>query len=296
MISLDLLCCPDCRADLNSLERCDACGIVFGGSAPPRLFPQNAIRSVSFQFTAERSFRSHGFNSSFAYPKRCGAAGSPYHLDLAHLDVIEGLPAGASILEIGCGGGQMRDWVSGKGMSYIGVDIATDRVSALLMEHGGPDILCDAHFMPFRNERFDLVYSAAVTEHLACPYLVAQEVARVLKPGGFYLGNVSLLEPWHDDSYFHMTPLGVYENIVQAGLTPINIWPGKGYSGFRAIMSMGNKVTKPITLLGDLVYFAYRSGNKLRNVAKGRAGWSVDLIEDSARVAGATDWIAKKPN
>jgi SAM-dependent methyltransferase/uncharacterized protein YbaR (Trm112 family) len=296
---LGLLACPDCKAGLHSFSGCETCGISFQASDnTPALFPQKANRTVSFQFTPDRSTASDAFRKALSYPARRGAGGqdNPYHLDLAHLDILESLPPGSTILEIGCGGGQMRDWVNKKGHRYLGTDISKSRVHDFLKEHGGPDVLCDAHFLPFRDQKFDLVYSAAVTEHLACPHLVAQEVARVLKPGGYYLGNVSFLEPWHDDSFFHMSPLGVFELLTQAGLAAKHIWPGQGYSGYRAIMKMGNKVTIPMAFVGDLLYFAYRSGNKLRNLAKRRKDWSVDLIEDSSRVAGATDWIARKPS
>jgi SAM-dependent methyltransferase/uncharacterized protein YbaR (Trm112 family) len=295
---LALLACPDCKAPLRSLSGCDECKAIFQSSEDtPSLFPQNAVRTVSFEFTPERSTAGSAFHRALAFPSRRGAGGKadPYHLDLAHLDIINSLPKSSTILEIGCGGGQMRDWINKKNHHYIGTDISKNRVYSFLKAHGGPDILCDAHFLPFCDQKFDLVYTAAVTEHLACPYLAAQEIARVLKPGGYYLGNVSFLEPWHDDSYFHMSPLGVYENLTQAGFVANHIWPGQGYSGFHAIMNMGNKITKPITFLGDFVYFAYRIGNRIRNLAKGRPDWSVDRIEDSARVAGATDWIAQKP-
>jgi SAM-dependent methyltransferase len=188
----------------------------------------------------------------------------------------------------------MRQFVQSKGHRYIGTDLSKTRVSEDLQRYGGPDLLCDAHFLPFADQSVDLVYSAALTEHLACPYLVAQDVARVLKPGGFYLGNVSFLEPWHDDSFFHMSPLGVFELLTQADFDILHIWPGLGYSGFRAILSMGNKVTMPLTFLGDGLYFIYRCGNRIRNLARRREGWRTDSIADAARVSGATDWIARR--
>jgi SAM-dependent methyltransferase len=297
---LELLICPDCQSKLQSFDRCDDCGIAFQAmDGTPALFAQRAKRTVSFQFTPSRSVMSDEFRKCFTFPSghRGGDTNpdAPHHLDKAHRAIIDRLPANSAILEIGCGGGQMRAFVRQRGHRYIGTDISKSRVHEHLRMHGGPDLLCDSHFLPFQAGSFDAVYSAAVTEHLACPFLVAQEVARVLKPGGYYLGNVSFLEPWHDDSYFHMSPLGAYENLKQAGFELLHIWPGHGYSGYRSIMAMGNKATGRITFVGDLIYLIYRSGNRLRNLAKRRKDWWIDRIEDAAKVAGATDWIARKP-
>jgi hypothetical protein len=91
-----------------------------------------------------------------------------------------------------------------------------------------------------------------------------------------------------------MSPLGVYELLTQANFEILNIWPSEGYSGFRALMNMGNKATKPLTFLGDAIYFLYRSANRFRNLGKKRQGWMSDDISDAAKVSGATDWIAKR--
>jgi SAM-dependent methyltransferase/uncharacterized protein YbaR (Trm112 family) len=294
---LELLICPSCGRRLQSLQACEGCGTQFSLiDGTPALFPKNARRTVSFQFEQGRSVVSEKFRRSFQYPARWGAGDSklPYHLDLAHLEILELLPKNSLVLEIGCGGGQMREYLRSKGHRYVGTDISKSRVHDFLKAYGGPDILCNAHFLPFTDESFDLVYSAAVTEHLACPYLVAQEVHRALKPGGFYLGNVSFMEPWHDDSFFHMSPLGAFENLTQAQFEVLNIWPGKGYNGFHAIMNMGNRATKALSFVGDAINFIYRSGNLLRNLINRREDWSTDRIEDAARVSGATDWIARR--
>lgn len=290
-----LVACPSCGKPMQSLSHCLHCDQKYSEiDGTPSLIPTNVERAVTYKFEQKRSVRTEQFQSCFRYPTQCGAAGKghPYHLDLAHLNVLDHMNDGSRVLEIGCGGGQMRTYLNAKGHKYVGIDISKTRVSADLQCHGGPDFLADAHFLPFNESSFDVVYSSALTEHIASPYLVAQEVARVLKPGGYYLGNVSFLEPWHDDSFFHMSPLGVHELLIQAGLDPINIWPGKGYSGFRAIMSMGNKVTRPLTFLGDAIYLLYRAGNTLRNIIKRRNNGD---IADAARVSGATDWIAQRP-
>lgn len=242
--------------------------------------------TVTYKFASYRSAETDGFCAAFRKPPRTGAVGDPYHLEQAHLDIIENLNPGARVLEIGCGGAQMRSFLAQRNIDYVGTDITKTRVPAHLQRHGGPDIVCDAHFLPFVSESFDLVYSSAVTEHLACPVLAMQHVYRVLRPGGYYLGNVSFLEPWHDSSFFHMTPLGVFETLTEAGLTPEYIWPGHNYSGFRAIMAMANRATAKVAFLGDMMYAGYNLTNSMRK--------RDDALEKAARVAGATDWIARK--
>jgi SAM-dependent methyltransferase len=294
---LALVVCPSCRNALKSFQGCAHCGATFSEiDSTPALFAKSSARTVKFHFDQSRSTMGDRFKQCFTYPtRREGASGDyPYHLDLAHLSILEQLPPKSTVLEIGCGGGQMRSFLQSRGHRYVGMDISKTRVGKDLQKFGGPDLLGDAHFLPFAEGVFDLVYSAAVTEHLASPYLVAQEVARSLKPGGFYLGNCSFLEPWHDDSFFHMSPLGVFELLTQANFEVAHIWPGQDYSGFQAIMGMGNKVTRSLSFLGDLMYFIYRASNRFRRFAKRRSEWKNRPIAEAARVSGSTDWIARR--
>jgi SAM-dependent methyltransferase len=72
--------------------------------------------------------------------------------------------------------------------------------------HPGPnvDVVGDAHRLSeyFEKESFDIIYSIAVFEHLAMPWVVATEIARLLKPGGIVLVKTHLSygsheRPWH---------------------------------------------------------------------------------------------------
>jgi SAM-dependent methyltransferase len=232
-----------------------------------------------------------------AEPPLFSGEGLPYHLDSAHAQCIAAQPAGSRILEIGCGGGQNRQWIEGRGQQYVGTDVSKTRVFEWLQKYGGPDLLCDAHFLPFRDSQFDIVYSAATTEHLASPQRVVQEVFRVLKPGGYFLSNVSFLEPWHDNSYFHMTPLGVIELLTRAGFEIEFIWPGRNYSGFLALPSMA--LRGPLKLMrfpGRAVQRLYGAQCLLRNLFRRSRGRSKEsAIRQRAIVAGAIDWIARRP-
>ena len=71
--------------------------------------------------------------------------------------------------------------------------------------HSEADLLADAHAIPFADDSFDCIFSYAVLEHLHNPFVALSEVARVLRPGGWFIGTVSQGEPFHS-SYFHHTP------------------------------------------------------------------------------------------
>ena len=50
------------------------------------------------------------------------------------------------------------------------------------------DVVGDAHKLSSyfdENEKFDLIFSTAVFEHLAMPWLVSVEISKLLKPGGY---------------------------------------------------------------------------------------------------------------
>jgi ubiquinone/menaquinone biosynthesis C-methylase UbiE len=295
---LGFLECPSCRTPLTSLQGCSGCGLLFHEqSGTPALFPPPHRRKVEFEFGPERSSVPPAqLERWLSHPSPCRPVrGLPHHLDGHHAAVLESLKGGASVLDVGCGGGQMRSWLERLGHAYVGTDISKTRVDAALREFGGPDLLCDAHFLPLRDGVFDVVYSAAATEHLACPFLGAQEAARVLRPGGYYLGNVAFLEPWHDSSFFHMSPLGVIELLTQASFEILHVWPARGWSGYRALMVMGSRLTQALSFVGTGIGVLSRSWLGLANSTKRLLGREVrrEIVED-ARVAGAIAWIARR--
>jgi SAM-dependent methyltransferase len=72
------------------------------------------------------------------------------------------------------------------------------------------DVAADAHSLPFANESLDAVYSNAVLEHVQRPWRVAEEIYRVLRPGGKIFINVPFLNIIHDThDYFRFTDKGL---------------------------------------------------------------------------------------
>ena len=73
------------------------------------------------------------------------------------------------------------------------------------------DCLVDAHSMPFPDNTFGYVYSLAVFEHLHSPWVAAEEILRVLKPGGKVFVLTAFMQHMHGfpDHYFNMTTSGL---------------------------------------------------------------------------------------
>jgi len=293
-----LLACPDCRAPLERLSHCPECEAHFDmDEGTPVLLPTQG-REVRFRLPHGACNPSRlDIQAFYRYPPRHGQPrGETYHLDRAHADMMADLPKNSLVLDLGCGGAQMREWVRGQGLRYLGIDISRTRVHGWLQRHGGPDLLCDSHMLPFRDGVADVTYSVNVWEHLAFPQLAAQEAARVLRPGGYHLGSVSFLEPWHDASYFHMSPFGVHMTLSLAGLEPLHIWPETAWPGFTALLQMGNKATRPLSFLGRMMNAWYLAPKAAQAALRGRR-WPrpEDLIVPRGTVAGAIAWIARKP-
>lgn len=73
------------------------------------------------------------------------------------------------------------------------------------------DIVCDGDNLPFKDNSFDAILSLAVLEHVKNPWVHAEEMIRVLKPGGIVYVDVPFLQPYHGypHHYYNMTTAGL---------------------------------------------------------------------------------------
>ncbi len=61
----------------------------------------------------------------------------------------------------------------------------------------GPDLVCDAHWIPFADDSLGLVVAGQVLEHTIRPWRVAEEIERVVHPGGLVQVEVPFAFPLH---------------------------------------------------------------------------------------------------
>lgn len=97
----------------------------------------------------------------------------------------------ATVLEIGCGMGELVCGLAKEGFHGVGLDISETRMERLSRMKTGSlaFVRADATYLPFAESTFDAVISVQLFEHLhpEDAEIHLQEVCRVIKPGGRYI-------------------------------------------------------------------------------------------------------------
>lgn len=118
-----------------------------------------------------------------------------------HLDrFLERHATAARTLDIGAGGSSYARFFPNR----VALDIDPLRK---------PDIVGDAHALPFGNASFSVVLCTEVLEHLRDPRKAFAEMARVVEPGGRLILTTRFVYPLHDtpSDFWRFTKYGLRE-------------------------------------------------------------------------------------
>ena len=142
--------------------------------------------------------------------------------------------AGMKILDLGCGPGHFSRALSDAGATVLAVDFDPVELAS------GPTdaVAADAHRLPLADGAVDGVFCSNMLEHAPGTPAVFDEIARVLKPGGWaWVSWTNWYSPWggHEITPFHyLGPrlgLAAYrsmkgeprKNVPGEGLFPVHI-------------------------------------------------------------------------
>ena len=133
-----------------------------------------------------------------------------------------GLPDGAPVLEVGAGAGLTAVALAERGYQVTAVDTTAAMVDTVRRRAAEAAVssrlrlaLGDAHRLPFADGAFRLVVALGVIPWLHSPERAAQEMARVLTPGGYLVVSADnrarltdLLDPRHNPAAAPAAPGG----------------------------------------------------------------------------------------
>jgi SAM-dependent methyltransferase len=88
------------------------------------------------------------------------------------------------VLEVGCGWGELADWIArDTGADVIAVDLSP-RMVELARTRGVDATVADVQQLPYADEEFDVAVAAWMLYHVPDRERAVAELARVLRPGG----------------------------------------------------------------------------------------------------------------
>jgi SAM-dependent methyltransferase len=237
------LACPDCKANLQFVEKalvCNICG--FKDDTGRDLRPQKP-HFYSLGLSNHLSINlTNTFDSVDTSRPVVTYQGPSAIRDSRELmsELSANVPSGGAVLDLGCGPRDQFIPINYLGYHYVGIDYS----------NSAADFLADAHAIPFKPASFDCVFSYAVLEHLHNPFIAIREIERVLKPDGFFIGTASQGEPFHD-SFFHYTPWGLLSVVTSVpNLKLLRLWDSGDTLGALARMGRYARIIK--RLLGWL--------------------------------------------
>ena len=139
-----------------------------------------------------------------------------------HLFERYSLRPGDRLLDVGCGRGEFLSGFMACGMAGFGVDRST-AAKRLCPSASLKTADLERDGLPYEESYFDVVYSKSVIEHFYHPERLAQEMMRVLKPGGL---AITMCPDWefnyrtYYEDYTHRSPF------MQASLRDIHLIHG----------------------------------------------------------------------
>lgn len=190
LVNLRLMC-PFCRNEIKN-SFCDKCNIGF----------DSIVDGVCFFLPKEQSpiIRLSETNPTHPYSNRV-------------LEIINQHKKGI-VLDFGCG--NIDDNLVFD--NVIGLDVAC---------YKNTDMIVSTDVLPFFDNTFDAIVSQATFEHIRKPWLVADELYRILKPTGHLYVETAFMQPYHGDPshYFNMTKNGFKEIFEKFKIQKLGIAP-----------------------------------------------------------------------
>jgi SAM-dependent methyltransferase len=180
------LICPDadCRGAVDTQTwACEQCARQFEQvDGVPLLLPSALLGDTELRQHALYANVAHEYDDVF--PRHVAE-----HYINKRTGLVKGLlPLGGSVLDVGCGTGQLGAAIASEGFDVFGVDLSASMLARARQRGLSGTYAAVTTALPFADDAFDLALTVATLHHLETPERVAAtvtEMGRVVKRGGF---------------------------------------------------------------------------------------------------------------
>lgn len=189
--------CPDCKGVISDVEGgfwCGTCNAMYPllDGVPILLSSRSPLACRSMEEWHRE--KTHADNVSKYRHRKLLPPTTPYNLGLPHFKKVVECVSDRE-LALNLASGRMPS----AGPGWINVDL---RPSINV------NIIADAHFLPFADDTFKAVVCTNSLEYFRRPWQAADEMVRVLAPGGMLYVNTAFVLPYCQDRFrFHGSAL-----------------------------------------------------------------------------------------
>jgi len=101
--------------------------------------------------------------------------------------ILRFVKKGSRILDIGCGTGQVANYLSKRSYNVTGIDLSPLFIKEAKKQGQAEFRVMDSTSLKFKDASFDAVISAETLEHIPNPAKALSEMTRVLRPKGLII-------------------------------------------------------------------------------------------------------------
>ena len=183
---LDILACPECGGTLKSIPNCLECPTCSANFVVDLGIP---ILLASGQRATEFDYLTHYKQDSDRFDYFEERTGATAHSERRLREFVQSfVPKSAtSILDVGCGSAWVAKACQNSGKFVCSLDVSVVNPRKAVERYPSPNhvgVAADTYHLPFKDASFDCIIAAEIIEHVPDPKAFADELMRVVKPGG----------------------------------------------------------------------------------------------------------------